>query len=48
MELYIIRHGQTVWNKARKLQGSTDIELSEDGKRLAALTGQGMKGITFD
>lgn len=48
MEIYIIRHGQTVWNKARKLQGSTDIELSEDGKRMAVLTGQGMKGITFD
>lgn len=48
MEIYIIRHGQTVWNKKRKLQGSTDIELTEEGKRLAVLTGQGLKGVTFD
>lgn len=48
MEIYIIRHGQTVWNKQRKLQGSTDIELTEEGKRLATLTGEGLKGIAFD
>lgn len=48
MEIYIIRHGQTVWNKERKLQGSTDIELTEEGRKMASLTGQGMKGITFD
>ena len=44
MEIYIIRHGQTVWNKERKLQGSTDIELTEEGRKMASLTGQGMKG----
>ena len=48
MEIYIIRHGQTVWNKARKLQGSTDIELTEEGKKLAILTGHGLRGIPFD
>ena len=48
MEIYIIRHGQTVWNKQRKLQGSTDIELTEEGKEMAVLTGQRLKGVTFD
>jgi broad specificity phosphatase PhoE len=27
-----VRHGQTAWNKQRRLQGRTDIELSEEGK----------------
>ena len=31
MELYIVRHGKTIWNKERKLQGSMDIELAEEG-----------------
>ncbi|MFG6326623.1 MAG: histidine phosphatase family protein [Lachnospiraceae bacterium] len=48
MELYIVRHGQTVWNKERKLQGSTDIMLNEEGIRLAKLTGEGLKNIFFD
>lgn len=48
MEIYIIRHGQTVWNKERKLQGSTDIELTEEGRKMASLTGHGLRGIPFD
>lgn len=48
MELYIIRHGQTMWNKERKLQGSTDIMLNEEGIRLARLTGEGLKNVYFD
>lgn len=48
MELYIVRHGQTVWNKERRLQGSTDIMLNEDGIRLAKLTGEALKNVFFD
>lgn len=48
MELYIIRHGQTVWNKEGRLQGSTDIMLNEDGIRLAKLTGEALKDVYFD
>ncbi len=33
--LYIMRHGQTDWNVRHKLQGSTDIPLNDEGRRMA-------------
>lgn len=34
-KLYIIRHGQTNWNTKKILQGKTDIELNEEGRKQA-------------
>lgn len=48
MEIYIVRHGETMWNKEKKLQGGTDIELNENGRRLALITGERLAGIHFD
>ena len=48
MILYIIRHGETEWNKMGKMQGKTDISLSEDGRKLAQKTADGLKNIKFD
>lgn len=48
MRLYIIRHGQTDWNRARKLQGRTDIPLNERGRCVAELTREGLKDVAFD
>jgi probable phosphoglycerate mutase len=30
-EVYLVRHGETEWNKLGRFQGSTDLELSEAG-----------------
>lgn len=48
MELYIFRHGRTVWNAAGKIQGSTDIELTEEGRQMAEETAKNIKNIHFD
>ena len=31
-----IRHAPTTWNAERRLQGRTDVDLSEEGRRAAA------------
>lgn len=48
IEIYLIRHGETDWNVARRLQGSTDIPLNENGIKLAEVTAKGMADIEFD
>lgn len=48
MELYIVRHGQTVWNKKGLLQGSTDICLDEKGIDAAKKMGENMKNLKID
>lgn len=48
MKLYIIRHGETEWNKQKKLQGRSDIPLNEYGIQLAKETKAGLDGVEFD
>lgn len=48
MRLYIIRHGETDWNVQGRLQGQTNIDLNENGVRLARVTAEGMKNIKID
>lgn len=48
MEIYIVRHGETVWNAKRLLQGSADIELNENGRAVAGETGENLEQIHFD
>lgn len=35
MNLYVVRHGQTIWNVERRVQGISDIPLTEKGKEEA-------------
>ena len=51
MEIYFLRHGETEWNRERRIQGSTEwTDLTGDGVRLAEETLGGMlaQGLTFD
>ena len=48
MELYIVRHGITTWNKERRIQGSSDIPLAEEGIQLARKTAEGLRNVSFD
>ena len=48
MKLYIIRHGETDWNKAWRLQGQTDTDLNEYGRELARITCEGIKDLKID
>lgn len=48
MRLYIIRHGETQWNKEKRFQGQTDIPLADKGIELAKKTAIGMKDIHLD
>lgn len=33
MNLYVVRHGETIWNVERRVQGITDIPLTEKGMK---------------
>lgn len=48
MQLYVMRHGETSWNTERKIQGRTDVELTENGIKMAEASAEGMKDIKFD
>ena len=48
MMLYIVRHGETDWNRMKKVQGRTDIALNDYGRHLAEETAEGMKEISLD
>lgn len=48
MKLYLIRHGETDYNKQKRNQGRIDIPLNEYGRELAIRTGAGLAEVPFD
>ena len=47
MKLYFVRHGETDWNKERRMQGQVDMPLNEFGELLAKKTAIGLEDIPF-
>ena len=47
-QLILLRHGQSIWNQENKFTGWVDVDLSEQGRREAALAGEKLKNIQID
>ena len=49
-KLVLIRHGESLWNKAKNFSGWSDIDLTEKGKEEAIIAGKILheKGFLFD
>ena len=50
MKIYLFRHGETEWNKDRRLQGQSDVPLNAFGRELAEETARALEqeGTVFD
>ncbi|OQP34392.1 2,3-diphosphoglycerate-dependent phosphoglycerate mutase GpmB [Pantoea latae] len=48
LQVYLVRHGETVWNAERRIQGQSDSPLTEKGEQQAHQVGERVKhlGIT--
>ena len=46
--LLLVRHGETPWNLDGRLQGSTDVDLSEKGREQARLIGRRLSTTAID
>lgn len=47
-QIYLARHGETEWSKARRHSGHTDLPLTPQGEDEARRLGQRLAGIKFD
>ncbi len=48
MKLYVLRHGETDYNKEGRFQGQNNISLNEEGKKQAQETRKELQNIKFD
>jgi len=50
IELVLLRHGESIWNKENLFTGWTDVDLSDQGKAEAKQAGELLKaeGLSFD
>lgn len=48
MKIYIIRHGETALNAKGVMQGRLNEPINENGRELARVTGQALRGVHFD
>jgi probable phosphoglycerate mutase len=47
-EIALIRHGETDWNAAKRIQGHVDIPLNDEGRRQAAALSRRLQGERLD
>ena len=48
MELFLVRHGETEWSRARRHTGRTDLPLSPVGEAEAKALGQHLRGLEVE
>lgn len=48
MIIYLMRHGETDWNRERMFQGSQDVPLNENGRELARVTSEALRDVPFE
>ena len=48
MKILFVRHGKTEWNNQKKMQGSVDIPLSDDGIEHAKIMAKKLKDTKID
>jgi broad specificity phosphatase PhoE len=48
VELYLVRHGETEWSRARRHTGRTDLPLSPAGEAEAKALGAHLRGLEVD
>ncbi len=48
MKLFVLRHGETQWNRERRLAGRSDIPLNENGIKLSKITAKALEDVEFD
>ena len=48
MFIYLMRHGETDWNKRTCFQGQTDVPLNDYGRKLAEITSEALKEVAFE
>ena len=48
MNIYMLRHGETDWNLAGRLQGHTDIPLNQNGKNQIRIAAEALNALATD
>ncbi len=48
LTVYVVRHGQTDWNRDGRIQGGTDNPLNDTGKEQAAALGRTLADVRID
>ena len=44
---YLVRHGETEWNRTGRMQGHTGVPLSAEGRRQATLLAERLRSVEF-